>query len=389
MINRGLEKHVVASLQNFPVVGILGSRQVGKTTLALEIRSHCPDTSVYLDLELPSDLSKIAEPELYLNQHRDSLVIIDEIQRMPSLFPILRALVDQDRKPGRFLILGSASPDMVKKSSESLAGRIIYHVLPPLQISEVGQDDRVSWSLWLRGGYPLSYLAKTDEASFAWREAFIKTYLERDIPQLGIRVPALQMRRFWLMLSHTHGRLWNASQIAGSLGITAPTVRHYLDILAETFIVRQLQPYLPNLRKRLVKSPKVYVRDSGLLHALLNIRTTDGLLGNPYLGSSWEGFALEQVWNALPDDWPKYFYRTSAGAEIDLIVLPPGTGPVAFEIKYTGSPRLARGYHLGFDDLGCHQGFVVYPGKEIYPLAKNISALPITSVARLAEIMKA
>lgn len=389
MISRALEKQIVISLQNFPVVGTLGSRQVGKTTLALEIRKHYPDTSVYLDLELPSDLSKIAEPELYLNQHRNSLVIIDEIQRLPSLFPILRALVDQDRKPGRFLILGSASPDMVRESSESLAGRIIYHVLPPLQISELGQDDGVHWSLWLRGGYPLSYLAKTDESSFIWREAFVKTYLERDIPQLGIRVPALQMRRFWLMLSHSHGHLWNASQIAGSLGITAPTVRHYLDILADTFIVRLLQPYLPNLKKRLVKSPKVYVRDSGLLHTLLNIRTIDGLLGNPYLGSSWEGFALEQVWNTLPDDWPKYFYRTSAGAEIDLIVLPPGSGPITFEMKYTGSPKLSRGFHLGFDDLGCRRGFVVYPGKEIYPLAKDVSALPITSVARLAEIMEA
>jgi hypothetical protein len=389
MISRALEKQIVTSLQNFPVVGILGSRQVGKTTLALEVRRHHPDTSVYLDLELPSDLSKIAEPELYLNQHRNSLVIIDEIQRMPTLFPILRALVDQDRKPGRFLILGSASPDMIKKSSESLAGRIIYHVLAPFQISELGQDDRVYWSLWLRGGYPLSYLAKTDESSFVWREAFIKTYLERDMPQLGIRVPALQMRRFWLMLAHSHGRLWNASQIAGSLGITAPTVRHYLDILEDTFIVRRLQPHLPNLKKRLVKSPKVYVRDSGLLHTLLNIRTTEGLLGNPYLGSSWEGFALEQVWNALPDDWPKYFYRTSAGAEIDLIVLPPGSAPIAFEMKYTGSPKLSRGYHIGFDDLRCRQGFVVYPGQEIYPLAKEVSALPITSVARLAEIVEA
>jgi len=388
MIKRGLQKKIINSLNNFPVVGILGSRQVGKTTLALEIRSHYPNTSIYLDLELPSDLSKIAEPELYLNQHRDSLVIIDEIQRMPSLFPVLRALVDQDRKPGRFLILGSASPEMIKKSSESLAGRIIYHELPPFHISEVGQDERVLQSLWLRGGYPLSYLAESEEDSLAWREAFIRTYLERDIPQLGIRVPALQLRRFWLMLSHSHGRLWNASQIAGSLGVSAPTVRHYLDILAETFIVRQLQPYLPNLKKRLVKTPKVYIRDSGLLHALLNIRIIDDLLGNPYLGSSWEGFALEQVWNALPDDWPKYFYRTSAGAEIDLLVFPPGAGPVAFEMKYTGAPRLSRGYHTGFNDLGCDQGFVIYSGKAVYPLAKKVSALPLASVTKLKEIMK-
>jgi len=387
MIQRELQKKIVASLQNFPVVGILGSRQVGKTTLALEIRSHYSHATVYLDLELPSDLSKIAEPELYLNQYRNSLVIIDEIQRMPSLFPVLRALVDQDRKPGRFLILGSASPEMVKKSSESLAGRIIYHVLSPLQISEVGQDDRVLRKLWLRGGYPQSYLAKTDEASFTWREAFIRTYLERDIPQLGIRVPALALRRFWLMLSHSHGRLWNASQIAGSLGITAPTVRHYLDILSDTFVIRQLQPYLPNLKKRLVKSPKVYLRDSGLLHTLLNIRTIDDLLGNPYLGSSWEGFAVEQAWNALPDNWPKYFYRTSAGAEIDLIVFPPQAGPVALEIKYTASPKLPRGYHIGFNDLGCQQGFVIYPGKEVYPIAKNISALPMASAGRLTEII--
>jgi hypothetical protein len=388
MITRELQKQIFISLNNFPVVGILGSRQVGKTTLALEIRNHYPSTSVYLDLELPSDLSKIAEPELYLNQHRDSLVIIDEIQRMPFLFPVLRALVDQDRKPGRFLILGSASPEMIKKSSESLAGRIIYHELPPFHISEVGQDERVLQNLWLRGGYPLSYLAETDEDSLAWREAFIRTYLERDIPQLGIRVPALQLRRFWLMLSHSHGRLWNASQIAGSLGVSAPTVRHYLDILGDTFLIRQLQPYLPNLKKRLVKSPKVYIRDSGLLHTLLNIRNTDDLLGNPYLGSSWEGFALEQVWNAFPDDWPKYFYRTSAGAEIDLVIFPPGAGPLAFEMKYTGSPRLQKGYHTGFNDLDCDQGFVIYSGKEVYPLDKKVSALPLTFISRLKEVMK-
>jgi predicted AAA+ superfamily ATPase len=255
--------------------------------------------------------------------------IPDEIQRMRSLFPLLRALVDRKRTAGIFLILGSASPKLIRHSSESLAGRITYHGLSPFSLAEINSES--IQKLWLRGGYPESYLPGSDADSFTWREAFIKTYLEMDIPQLGIRIPAQQLRRFWTMIAHSHGQLWNASKIAGSLGISAPTVRSYLDILEETFIVRQIQPYHSNIKKRLIKSPKVYIRDSGLLHTLLNISTSEDLHGHPSLGSSWEGFIVEQILGILPERWQAYFYRTGAGAEIDLVLFDSKHKPVAIE----------------------------------------------------------
>jgi len=275
MIKRALQDDLEASLRKYPVVGIVGSRQTGKTTLAKLVRQTVASKSVYLDLELPSDLNKLQSPELYLRQFADRLVIIDEIQRMPELFPLMRALVDQKRSGGRFLILGSASPEMIKHALESLAGRIVYHELSPFTLVETGM--KRAERLWLRGGYPSSFLVGSAEESFAWRESFIRTYLEMDLPQLGIRVPAPQIRRFWTMLAHVHGQLWNASRIAGSLGITAPTVKHYLDILEETFVVRVLAPWHSNAKKRLVKSPKVFIRDAGLLHALLRIPTVEDL----------------------------------------------------------------------------------------------------------------
>ncbi len=382
MIKRKLQKTIADSLKKYPVVGILGSRQVGKTTLAKIIRSDMKKRVVYLDLELPSDQNKLQTPELYLKQFPDALVIIDEIQRMPSLFPLLRALVDQKRTGGRFLILGSASPALIKHSSETLAGRIIYHELTPFILDETGYD-RIQ-PLWVRGGYPESYLAGSDEESFAWRDAFIKTYLEMDIPQLGIRVPAMQLRRFWTMLAHSHGQLWNASRIAGSLGISAPTVRHYLDILEETFIVRQLQPYHFNVKKRLVKSPRVYIRDSGLLHALSRIRMFEDLQEHPGLGSSWEGFIIEQIIGAIPKNWQAYFYRTGAGAEIDLLLLDAKNKPVAVEIKYSASPKVSKGYWIAYEDLSCKRGFVIYPGEESYPLGNNVLALPVKNLKEIA-----
>ncbi|KFZ44540.1 ATPase, partial [Smithella sp. D17] len=313
MIKRKIKGIILKSLKTYPVVGILGSRQVGKTTLAKAIKEMVRTDAIYLDLELPSDLNKLQDAELYLRQFEKSLVIIDEIQRMPSLYPLLRALVDQNRIGGRFLILGSASPELIRHSSESLAGRIIYHELTPLNLFET--DAGKLKNLLLRGGYPNSYLAKNDDESFIWRESYIKTYLERDIPQLEIHIPAMQLRRFWTMLAHSHGQLWNASKIAGSLGISAPTVRRYLDILESTFIVRQLQPYHNNTKKRLIKSPKVYIRDSGLNHALLRIKTLDDLTGHPSVGASWEGFVIEQIVSLLPENSQYYFYRSNAGAE--------------------------------------------------------------------------
>ena len=381
MIKRILQERVEKSIRKYPVVGILGSRQAGKTTLAKMIRDRMKRKVMYIDLELPSDLNKLQDPELYLSRFEDALVIIDEIQRMPSIFPLLRALVDRKRTAGRFVILGSASPELIRHSSESLAGRIIYHELSPFSLAETDKDS--IQKLWLRGGYPESYLPRSNNDSFSWREAFIKTYLEMDIPQLGIRIPAQQLRRFWTMIAHSHGQLWNASKIACSLGISAPTARSYLDILDETFIMRQLRPYYSNIKKRLIKSPKVYIRDSGLLHTLLNIRTIEDLHSHPSLGSSWEGLIVEQILRILPESWQAYFYRTGAGSEIDLILFDSKNKPVAVEMKYSVSPRVDRGFWIACEDLSCKKGFVVYPGAESYPLGKNVLALPLKDLANI------
>jgi len=381
MISRTLHNAIVTPLKKYPVVGLLGSRQVGKTTLAKSVREAVARDAIYLDLELPSDWNKLHDSELYLRQFSETLVIIDEIQRMPSLFPVIRALVDQNRVGGRFLILGSASPDLLRRSSESLAGRIIYHELTPFNLYETDSDQIER--LWLRGGYPESYLADNDEESFVWRESHIKTYLEMDIPQLGIRIPSVQLRRFWTMLAHSHGQLWNGNKIAGSIGVSAPTVRHYLDILENTFVVRRLLPYHANVKKRLIKSPKVYIRDSGLLHALLRIGNFDDLQGHPVLGSSWESFVIEQIIGLLPNHREVYFYRTNAGAEIDLVFFDKKNKPVAIEIKYSLSPAVSRGYWNACEDLSCKKGFIIYPGNERYPVGRNVFAMPVRELARI------
>jgi len=381
MIERGIHNTILNSLKTYPVVGILGSRQVGKTTFAKHIGQIVKTDAVYLDLELPSDMNKLQDAEMYLRQFEKSLVIIDEIQRMPSLYPLLRALVDQKRIGGRFLILGSASPELIRHASESLAGRIIYHELAPLNYFETGTGQ--FQKLLLRGGYPNSYLAKNDDESFVWRESYIKTYLEMDIPQLQIHIPSLQLRRFWTMLAHSHGQLWNASKIAASLGITAPTVRHYLDILESTFVVRQLQPYHANTKKRLIKSPKIYIRDTGLNHALLRIRTFDDLTGHPSAGASWEGFVIEQLVALLPENSAYYFYRSNAGAEIDFLFLDRQNRPVAVEIKYSLSPVLSKGFWNAYEDLQCKRGYVIYPGNDDYPIGKNVTALPLTKLQKI------
>ncbi|MDD3845901.1 MAG: ATP-binding protein [Syntrophorhabdaceae bacterium] len=376
-----IEASIEDSLREFPVVGLVGPRQAGKTTLAKMILEKMKTRSLYLDLELSSDVNKLRDPEMYLRTYEDRLVIIDEIQRMPELFPLIRALVDQKRSAGRFLVLGSASPALVRQASETLAGRIVYRELLPFCLDEIGQKN--SDRLWLRGGYPLSYLAAGIDESYSWREAFIRTYLEMDIPQLGIRVPASQLRRFWTMLAHSHGQLWNASKIAGSLGISAPTAKHYLDILSDTFVVRQLQPFFVNVKKRLIKSPKVYIRDPGLFHALMRIKERDDLDAHPCAGASWEGFVIEQIIAIKPDDWEAYFYRTSAGAEIDLLLLDGKGRPTAIEIKYSLSPKPGRGFWSATDDLACEKAFVIFPGDESYPLKRNVFTLPVTQMNRI------
>ena len=383
LIERSIRSEIEQSLKKYPVAGLVGSRQTGKTTLAKQIQSSLKTKSIYLDLELPSDLNKLRDAEIYLTRYSDSLVIIDEIQCQPSLFPLIRALVDKNRKAGRFLILGSASPELKRQAAESLAGRIIYHELTPFDLQEVAYNKM--HRLWLRGGYPKSFLAASDEESTIWRDAFIKTYLERDIPQLGIRIPAIQLRRFWTMIAHAQGQLWNASQMANNMGISAPTVRHYLDILGDTFIVRQLQPYYANIKKRLVKSPKVYIRDTGLLHALLGNRTLDALYGHPAVGNSWEGFVIEQIIGKLPKGWEFFFYRSSSGAEIDLLLIDNKKAAIAVEVKHSLSPKITKGFWISNRDLNCRKGYIVYPGDETYPLEKDVFALPLKNIADVVK----
>lgn len=382
MIERRLQAEILNSLTKFPVVGLIGARQVGKTTLARHIAALFPG-AIYLDLERPTDAAKLTEAELYLEGTAHNLVILDEVQRQPGLFSVIRALVDADRRPGRFLVLGSASPDLLRQASQSLAGRIIYYELPPLSLGELEPTSENIRALWGRGGFPASFLAATDSDSFQWREAFTQTYLERDIPALGIRVPAATLRRFWQMLAHAHGQLWNAAKIAASLGVSAPSVRHYLDILEDTFMVRQLRPFYPNLKKRLVKSPKVYLRDSGILHALLRLERMDDVLGHPTAGASWEGWVIEQILSAVPDSWRPYFYRTSAGAEIDLVLERPGRQPfIAMEIKYAADASPSSGFWSALSDLGEAKGFVVCPTEERYPVGKDVYALPVRELTR-------
>lgn len=380
MIDRALVPLIVQALVKNPVVALVGPRQVGKTTLA-KVIAFMDSRSMYLDLELPSDANKLRDAELYLNEQQDRLVIIDEVQRMPELFPLLRALVDRDRRPGRFLLLGSSSPDLMRGSSESLAGRIRYFELPPFRLEEVGSE--FFRPLWLRGGYPPSFLAENETESMDWRRSFITTYLERDIPQLGLRVPAGQLRRFWTMLAHLHGQLWNASRIAASMGLSAPTIQRYLDILEDTFIVLQLRPYLANVGKRITKSPKVYVRDSGMVHALLGIGSAEDLAAHPGMGASWEGFVVAQVLAAMPEGWQAYYYRTSAGAEIDLVLVDRRQRLTAVEIKYSSAPQPPKGFLIACVDLGCERRFIIYPGAERYPLSGDCTALPLKEVESL------
>jgi len=379
MLLRQLQKNIVSSLQTFPVCGIIGSRQVGKSTLAKMLCDSLTQNSIYLDLERDSDLRKLEEPELYLAQFKEQLIVIDEIQRKPDLFPLIRSLVDEWNRNGCFLILGSASPALLQQSSESLAGRIIYHELSPFLYQEISRE--MSDTLWLRGGYPRSFLAESADASFTWRWAFLRTVLERDIPQLGKRIPSTTLQRFLEMTAHLHGNEWNASKISKSLGVSPPSTRMYIDLFVDTFFVNLLPPYFVNIKKRLVKSPKIYFRDTGILHCLLGIITYDQLLGHPSRGESWEGFVIEQLINVhsnLKGEF--YFYRTFSGAEIDLVFLPFGQKPIAIEIKLSLSPKLQRGFYQAYEDIGCQKGYVIYSGEEKYPMGKDIWAIPLSRI---------
>ncbi|TCU30717.1 hypothetical protein EV130_101291 [Rhizobium azibense] len=377
MIPRRKRAELVELLDNNPAVALLGPRQVGKTTLALEVGEQRP--SIYLDLESESDRAKLAEPELYLAEHEDKLVILDEVHRVPELFQNLRGLIDRGRRmglrSGRFLLLGSASMDLLKQSGESLAGRIAYLELAPIDGLEVGAGELNK--LWVRGGFPDSLLAANDTVSQRWRIDFIRTYLERDIPLLGPRIPAETLRRFWTMLAHHQSGLLNAADFARAIGVDGKTVASYLDLMVDLLLVRRLEPWHSNAGKRLVKSPRVYVRDSGLLHSLLGLTTLDDVLGHPVAGASWEGFVIETLHAVMPEGAHANFYRTSAGAEIDLVVTLPGERRWAIEIKRSLTPKLERGFHHACLDLEPDRRIVVYPGSEAYPLGNDIEALPL------------
>ena len=377
-INRTTGAAVRRRLAANPVVALLGPRQSGKSTLAKHLLED-RDATVYLDLERPSDLRKLSDPETWFEHHRGELICLDEIQRQPGLFEVLRSVVDEVGASGQFLVLGSASPELLRQSSETLAGRIAFVELGPFSREEVPDEKR----LWVRGGYPRSYLAPDDAESFEWRLDFVRTFLERDVPQLGSRAPAPTLHRLWQMVAHSQGQVLNSSKLGAALGMSHTTVRSYLDLFVAAFLVRWLPPFEGNVKKRLVRSPKVYVRDSGILHALLELDDFDSLAGHPVYGPSWEGLVLETVLGALGPGWSASFYRTSHGAEIDL-VLTRGLRRIAVECKASSAPSVARGFWRAREDIGAEQAFVVAPVRERYPM-RDIWVVPLGEIARLAR----
>lgn len=367
-------------LASTPAVALLGPRQAGKTTVAHELAQQ--SDNVYLDLESELDRAKLASPELYLAERLDRLVVLDEVHRVPGLFPVLRGLIDRARRSGRrsglYLLLGSASLDLLQQAGESLAGRIAYRELTPFNVQELPEAEHTR--LWVRGGFPESYLARTPAASLRWRQDFIRTYVERDIPLFGGRVGSEALRRLWGMLAHQQGALLNASVLARSLALDMRTVNRYLDLLVEMFLVRRLEPWHANLGKRLTKSPKLYVRDSGLLHALLGLPDEEALLGHPAVGASWEGFVLENLITAAGTSASAHFYRTSGGAEVDLLLNWPSGECWAIEVKRSLAPKVERGFHSACEDLQPTRKLVIYPGDEPFPLGHGVQAMPLATL---------
>ncbi len=384
MIIRRISYQVQKSLNRQAAVALIGPRQVGKTTLAYALAEA--SSALYLDLEAAADRNKLTEPELFLGQQEDKLVILDEIHRVPELFQSLRGLIDQGRRKGqrtgRFLILGSASIDLLRQSSESLAGRIEYVNMGPLDVLEVGEGNTELHRLWLRGGFPDSFLAADDADSLSLRQNFIRTYLERDIPQFGLRIPTDTVERLWTMLAHQQGALLNVAQLSAGLGVSAPSANHYIGLLVDLLLVRRLPPYTVNIGKRLVKSPRIYIRDSGLVHALLNIGNLNTLAGHPVVGLSWEGFVIENLLAAAPPRTQASFYRTAAGAEMDLVLELGGQhGVWAIEIKRSLAPATSKGFHHARADLQPARTFIVYAGQDRYPLAQGVEVISLHALA--------
>ena len=383
MITRRIETEIMGALGRSSSVALIGPRQVGKTTIALHIADTVP--AVYLDLEDSTDIEKARDITAFHAANKGKLIIMDEVQRMPGVFAPLRGVIDRERragnKAGQFLFLGSASIDLLQQSGESLAGRIAYIELHGIDALEyAGPNPEMINTLWLRGGFPESLLAASDKNSLYWRRDFIKTYLERDIPQLGPRIPALTLERFWTMLSHNQGAVINASTLARSLEVSSVTVGRYLDLMADLLLVRRLQPWTFNIGKRLVKAPKVYVRDSGITHALLNISGYNDLLGHPVAGGSWEGFVIENILSVAPQNALPFYYRTSGGAEIDLILEFSGNEKWAIEIKRSSAPSLSKGFYIACQDIKAGRRYVVYSGKDTFPLADGVTAIPLPAL---------
>jgi len=383
MIQRRVEKKVEEALKRSAAVALMGPRQVGKTTIALNISDT--STAVYLDLENTLDLQKIRDVSAFHSENRDSLIIMDEVQRVPEIFASLRGIIDKERrrghKYGQFLFLGSASMDLLRQSSESLAGRIAYLELQGVDALEFDANTPEKLNqLWLRGGFPESLLAGSDKDSLSWRRDFIRTYLERDIPLLGPRIPAVTLERFWTMLAHVQGGMTNASQLAKSLEISSTTISRYLDLMVDLLLVRRLQPWAQNVGKRLVKAPKVYIRDSGITHALLNLQNYNDLLGHPVAGGSWEGFVIENILSVAPDHVIPFYYRTSNGAEIDLVLEFSSKEKWAIEIKRNSAPTLSKGFYIAQQDIQPDRSFVVYAGQDKFPMAGNITAISLAGI---------
>ncbi|WP_221394012.1 ATP-binding protein [Dyadobacter sp. NIV53] len=380
MIERSIEKEIIEALSYLPSVAILGPRQVGKTTLVKQIMTKINRPSIYLDLEYFADRDKLREPDLYFQEHEDKLVILDEIQRVPDLFPLLRSMIDKKRTPGRFILLGSASPELIKASSETLAGRILYFELQPLHYREISPNHITYQQHWIRGGFPDALLAPTERMSELWMRGFLQTYIERDLVNLGMTASPEMMRNLLRMLTNVHGGLLNYSDLANSLDITMPTLKNHINFLERAFLVRRLEPYFVNISKRLIKSPKIFIRDSGLFHFLIGITDLEGLSGNISLRNSWEGYVIQQIIASLEHNVESYFYRTKDQAEMDLVLVKNGEVKVAIEIKYSNSPGFNRGNTVSVEDLGAKINLIVTPQAEDYWIKSNVRVCNINSV---------
>jgi uncharacterized protein len=389
MIERRITAEILENSRYFPAIGIIGPRQVGKTTLAKALQNHLSKPCIYLDLELDEDLIRLQNAQAYLQSHQDKCVIIDEIQLMPRLFPLLRALIDQQREPARFMILGSASPVIIRQSSETLAGRIAYHELAPLSYIEIQSQHITQQVHWFRGGFPQALLAPNDEVARTWLRFFTNTFMEKDLKALGYEISLQTMSKLYRMIAHVHGQIQNASALANALGVSSKTVGKYLDLLEGGFLIQRLAPYYVNLGKRLIKSPKIYFRDTGILHYLAAIPNLEALLGNQLIGASWEGYVIEQIRCALNSDWQFYYYRTVVGAEIDLVIISPHGNMTCIEIKYSSAPSVSKGFYQSIEDLQPKHPYVIVPSGTSYLLNERLRVVSLADflTTELAEIL--